>query len=53
LVEKHQLLLTEKRRNLLNHEEKSFNEEEENFIGASGSTNLDHLKLQKKITTKF
>jgi hypothetical protein len=53
MAEKHQLLLTEKRRNLINHEEKSFIEEEENFIGGSGSTNLDHLKLQKKINKKF
>jgi hypothetical protein len=49
LVGKNKLILTEKKKNLLNEEEKSFNEEEENFIGASGSTNLDHLKPQKKM----
>ncbi len=34
---------------MLAHEQKSFNDEEENFIGASGSTNLEHMKLDNEM----
>ena len=38
---------------MLAHEEKSFNDEEENFIGPSGSTNLEHMKLHKEMKKNF
>ena len=53
MVEKNQQILEEKGKNILAHEEKSFNDEEENFIGASGSTNFEHIKLDKEMKKKF
>lgn len=53
MVKKNQQILQEKRKNMLAHEEKSFNDEEENFIGPSGSTNLEHMKLHKEMKKKF
>jgi hypothetical protein len=49
LIEKNQQILEEKGKDMLAHEQKSFNDEEENFIGASGSTNLEHMKLDNEM----